>query len=181
MHIICVVHYVNCKFLCVYTLLMWRSLVGLYICMYISNSPKKEWLGGNGMCVYNRIMEGKGGRLLCCAYSKGRIIHLPSSSSSSYGTTVSFWSSGFIKSLWDDGDGPALTCWITFSFRLNIFLSPLFSCIHFFFLFFLLLFILSTYIYIIRRMKWGEADIIGSNGDFFFFLLAPTHTRILET
>ena len=133
-----------------------------YIFACISNSQKK---GMTGWGWYNRIMLGEKEGDSCVAHiAKGGLfiyllLLLLMGRPWAFDRRVS-------NPFETTGMAPALTCWITFSFRLNIFLSPFLLYSFFPFSFFFLSF---PRIYIFRRMKWGEADIIGSNGDFFLF------------
>jgi hypothetical protein len=71
----CVVHYVN-FYVCVYPADVKEPGRPIFACIYPTAQKRNDWAGMVYMCVYNRIMEGKGGRLLCCAAKGGLFIYL---------------------------------------------------------------------------------------------------------
>lgn len=148
-----------------YILLMWRIEPGrpIFACNYISNSPKKEWLGRGWhvLCIYNRIMGEKGGRLLCCAAKGGLFIYLLL----------------LLLILWDDRELLIVGFQIPLRrrrpqhwhaglhfhlYRLNIFLS--FPFLSFFFLY-----PFHVYVHHSADETGRGGYYLGSNEDFSFF------------
>jgi hypothetical protein len=114
-----------CKFLCVYPADVKEPGRPIFACIYPTAQKRNDWAGMVYMCVYNRIMEGKGGRLLCVAHiaKGGLFIYLLLLLLLLMGRPWAF-DRRVSNPFETTGTAPALTCWITFSFRLNIFLSP---------------------------------------------------------
>lgn len=120
-------------------------------------------------CVYITVLWGKKEGDSCVAQQRADYSFTFFFFFLSYGTTVSFWSSGF-KSLWDDGGPSTDMLDYIFIYRLNIFLSFPFPSFFFLYPF-------HVYVHHSADETGRGGYYLGSNEDFSFFS-SYTHKNI---